>query len=288
MRFEAENTILSFEKALGLGANAVETDVCVTRDGHFVLWHDCHPDDKVAVARQAGAEKNGLYEPDAPSPGSKWRRAVPELTLEELRTHYGYVPRKGASVTGGRVEIALLDDFFEWSKGEERLELVCLDVKLGEDEAAAARDLAALVREGCRSGPVREGLSVAFLCPHEETLQAVLTESRRNPLGKNVWIFGDFEFPGGLDFANRFGMTCLSFGISRRFWAGFRDELRGVLAAREAGRIDKVFAWTVNEEEQLRELVRVGVDGIVTDDPALLRQVAGRKRGRDPAGPPPA
>ena len=41
----AENTIDSFAKAIELGADAIETDVCVTLDGHFVLWHDCHPDD---------------------------------------------------------------------------------------------------------------------------------------------------------------------------------------------------------------------------------------------------
>jgi glycerophosphoryl diester phosphodiesterase len=44
-----ENTLASFAKAIHLGADAIETDVCVTRDGHFVLWHDCRPDDKVAL-----------------------------------------------------------------------------------------------------------------------------------------------------------------------------------------------------------------------------------------------
>ena len=275
-RYEAENTIPSFEKALELGANAVETDVCVTRDGHFVLWHDCYPDDKVALVRQAGEEKDYLYGPDVPDLGSEWRRSVPELTLEELRAHYSYVPREGKGGATGRVGIALLDDFFEWSRTEERLDLVCLDVKLGEREAGAARDLASAIRDGRRSGRVRESLAVAFLCPQEETLQAVLTESRREPLGENVWIFGDFELPGALDFAKRFGTTCVSFGVSRRFWAGFRDELVRVLGAREEGRIDKVIVWTVNEEKRLRELVGLGIDGILTDDAGLLRRIVDR------------
>ncbi|HEU5249110.1 MAG TPA: glycerophosphodiester phosphodiesterase family protein [Thermoanaerobaculia bacterium] len=276
-RLEAENTIPAFEKALDLGANALETDVCVTRDGHFVLWHDCHPNDKVALARQAGEEKDYLYDPDVPDVGSEWRRAVPELTLDELRTHYGYVPREGKRGTKSRVEIALLDDFFEWSRRVEQLDLVCLDVKLGENEGAAARDLASVIRDGRRSGRIREDLAVAILCPHEETLQGVLTESRRESLGKNVWIFGDFELPGALDLAKRFRMTCVSFGVSRRFWAGFRDELKRVLAARANGRIDKVFVWTINEEKRLRELVSLGVDGVLTDDPALLRRIVERK-----------
>jgi len=34
----------------------------------------------------------------------------------------------------------------------------------------------------------------------------------------------------------------------------------------------KLYAWTVNEPPRMRELSRLGVDGITTDDPALLRR----------------
>jgi glycerophosphoryl diester phosphodiesterase len=273
-RFEAENTIPSFAKALDLGADGVETDVCVTGDGHFVLWHDCRPDEKVALARQAAAEKTYRYEPDVPRVGSKWRRPVNQLTLDELREHYGYVPRKGRG-RGDRVGIALLDDLFEWSKTEPRLQIVCIDVKLGETETAGTRELAALVREGRGSGRIREDLTVALLCPLEETLQAALSEARRESLGRNVWIFGDFELPGALETAKRFGVECVSSGVRRRVWAIFRKELEEVITAREGGRIDKVFVWTINEEDRLRDLVGLGVDGILTDDPALLRRIVG-------------
>ena len=269
-----ENTIDSFAKAIELGADAIETDVCVTLDGHFVLWHDCRPDDKVALVRQLKAEKTYRYEPDVPKPGSKWRLPVNQLTLEELRAHHGYVPRKGG---GKRVGIALLDDLFEWSKTERRLALICLDVKLGEDETAGSQELAARIREGRRVGRIREDLAVAFLCPREETLRAVLTESRREPLGKDVRVFADFELPGALDFAKRFGADCVSFGVSRRPWADFRDELGKVLAARDAGRIQSVIVWTVNDEKRLRELVGYGVDGILTDKPRLLRRIVSER-----------
>ena len=118
---------------------------------------------------------------------------------------------------------------------------------------------------------------VAFLCSQEETLQRVLTESRREPLGKDVWIFADFELPGALDFAKRFGADCVSFGVSRRPWADVRDELGKVLAARDAGRIQSVIVWTVNDEKRLRELVGYGVDGILTDKPRLLRRIVSER-----------
>lgn len=35
----------------------------------------------------------------------------------------------------------------------------------------------------------------------------------------------------------------------------------------------KVFVWTVNRAEDMEQLVRLGVDGIISDDPALVKQV---------------
>ncbi len=272
----AENTIDSFAKAVELGADAIETDVCVTRDGHFVLWHDCQPDNKVALFRQTGRE-GYLYEPDVPAVGSPWRKPVNELDLEDMRRHYGYVPREGERGPERRVPFILLDDLLGWLPTEERLVLVCLDLKLGEKETASARELAKFVRESRRSGRIPERVRVALLCPEQEILQALLTESRREPLGKDVWIFADFELPGALDFAKRFGADCVSFGVSRRPWADFRDELGKVLAARDAGRIQSVIVWTVNDEKQLRELVGYGVDGILTDKPRLLRRIVSER-----------
>jgi len=39
-----------------------------------------------------------------------------------------------------------------------------------------------------------------------------------------------------------------------------------------------VFVWTVNEEDDMEEFAEMGVDGIVTDDPALLKRVLSRRR----------
>ena len=278
-REAAENTIDSFAKAVALGADAIETDVCVTRDGHFVLWHDCRPDDKVALFRQAGRE-GYLYEPDVPAIGSPWRRPVSELALDELRRHYGYVPR-GGNVGQARVPIALLEDLFGWMQSEPRLALACLDVKLGEKETAAARDLARFLRDARRSGRIPERVRVALLCPEQEILQALLTESRRETLGPGTSIFADLEFPGALDFGKRFGADCVSLGIRRRTWPDFRGELGAILAARDAGRIDSVIVWTVNDEKKLRQLAGWHVDGILTDDAGLFRRII--SEGNPPA-----
>ncbi len=47
-----ENTLQSCRRALALGANALEVDLCMTSDGHLILWHDWDPDSLISVTRQ--------------------------------------------------------------------------------------------------------------------------------------------------------------------------------------------------------------------------------------------
>jgi glycerophosphoryl diester phosphodiesterase len=268
-----ENTVESFAKAIALGADAVEADLCVTRDGRFVLWHDCRPDDHVALVRQASGETY-LYEPSVPPVGSPWRRPVGDLDLADFLVHYGYVPSDDESGKE-RVPVALLEDLFTWARATPELALLCLDVKLGEKETSAARDLVRTFRDARRDGSLPAHVAVALLFPEKEILMAALTEERREPLCEGIRVFADFEYPGVLDFASRYGAKCVSMGIRRRFWTDFRDELGDVVASREKGRIESVIVWTENDEERLRELVALGVDGILTDEPALLRGIVG-------------
>jgi hypothetical protein len=65
-----------------------------------------------------------------------------------------------------------------------------------------------------------------------------------------------------------------------RLWPGFRQELGEVLAEREAGRLDRVVAWTFNEPAQLAELIRLGVDAILTDDAPVLRALLAERDRR--------
>ena len=47
----------------------------------------------------------------------------------------------------------------------------------------------------------------------------------------------------------------------------------------------EVFPWTVNDERALRDVLKMGVDGFVTDDPCEMRRILsemknGRNRGK--------
>ena len=64
-------------------------------------------------------------------------------------------------------------------------------------------------------------------------------------------------------------------GLFRRTWGDFRFEAGRVVRGRRRGRVESLVVWTVNEEDRLRAFAALGVDGIITDDPGLLRGIVG-------------
>jgi len=285
-RLEAENTLASFRRALELGANAIETDVCVTRDGRFVLWHDADPDETVARLRQAGGE-GLLFRPQVPAPGSALRRPVRELTESSLKRNYRYVRTEegpAGATTAREAPIATLPDLLAWAPRQEGLTDVLLDVKLAADQTAEARALIGVLRESAPSGGLGR-LTIRLLCPQAEIVHALVKHHRRRPDG--IRISADFELPGAPERALGTGAPDVSLGLGGRLWPGFRRDVARCVRARARGDFGSVIAWTINDPRRLRELVRIGVDGILTDDPVALRGIVGASV-ETPAEPTPA
>lgn len=273
-----ENTIESYARAVELGADAVEADICVTADGHFVVWHDADPGGEIALARQAGREEL-LFTPDVPPIGSPWRRAVAELTLAEFRRHYGYTRRRGglADLVGSDgppdVPAITLAELFAWADRERRIEHVFLDVKLAPTQVDRALDLLETVRQRVSREGAREGLAFHYLSPQREVLEAVAVRCRESPLPASFDVHADFELPGVLAGAREVGLRHVSMGVGQRFWNEFRREVASAVRARQRRVIDSVVVWTISEPDRLRDLVRLGVDGILTDDSRTLRAI---------------
>jgi len=282
-RHAPENTLASFRKALDLGADGIETDVCVTRDGCFVLWHDAEPSESVALARQVGAEGRYLYLPTLPPLGSDLRCPVRECQETTFLEHYGYVlAEKGFAnplreTPTPEVPPALLEDLLEWAPSEPRLKHVFLDLKPAVDQKDELVRLLHLVSDRVRRPDHRTDLTYHLLEAQREIVSALVAEARREPTSDSVRVTGDFELPGVVRGARRHGFVHVGMGAGRRTWGDFRFEVGRVLRARRRGDVESVVAWTVNHEDRLRELTALGVDGIVTDEPALLRAIVGSR-----------
>ena len=91
---QPENTLASFARALELGADALETDLHLTADGHVVASHDA------TLARMAGVPV-----------------AIRRATLDELRrcdVGWGFVDREGGRPFEGRgVRVPTLEEILD-------------------------------------------------------------------------------------------------------------------------------------------------------------------------------
>jgi glycerophosphoryl diester phosphodiesterase len=261
-----ENTITAFDAAIALGADAIETDVCVTADDELVLWHDNDPGDGVSLARGVGVED---FEFVANWPGvlKAQRQPVHEMTLAEMRRRCGYSRHQGifSGDEPPEVPFILLSDGLSWAASEPRLGELFLDVKLHPEHAERARLLLAAV-DGAR-------IPITLLLPHRELYEALRGERLR----PGVTLMPDFELPGALDECAALGARQVSMGYTkRRTWGDFERELAVVIAARDQGELDRVLVWTVNDIARLRALVAARVDAIITDEPAALRELIDR------------
>jgi glycerophosphoryl diester phosphodiesterase len=239
-----ENTLAAFEQAARLGADCVETDVRRTRDGAVVIFHD---DD---TARLTGA------------PGTIEARTLAEVRA--LDAGFAFTPGGGAYPWRGRgLVVPTL------AEALARFPSMRFNVDAKGEEPALAEALVAVVRA---AGAVdRVGLG-SFHDAQGERLRARCPEAAcylpQGPATAHVMAAKAgapaASAPGGWDYASLphrlHGMTVVDAEVLAWFHA------RGM----------PVHAWTVDEEAELRGLLALGVDGIVTDRPDVLARVLGR------------
>lgn len=287
-----ENTISAFSKALQQGANALEIDLCLTKDGVAVIWHDWDPDSSVALFREEGQEPYQGFKPRFPS--GELRKCVHELTLPELRKHYGYVRKDGKAVPANRpkTRIPTFEEFVRWAYRNRALKLVLLDLKIPADRpefvAPMLRDIQAALAK------YRPRFEVVGLTPAPEIFTALEAAEPGFPLCLDKEVVSALplatqeevkSFSTVLE-AERCGTTYASVGrptfLTLAPWELYGKIIQHDIDYRNQRRPDmKVIAWTINDPGELRELVAMGVDGILTDRPGRLAGKVLRRASKD-------
>ncbi len=240
-----ENTFPAFERAEALGAEAIEIDVHLSADGVVMVFHD---DDTARLTGAPGtieartaAEIAALdaawgFSPDGGRSFPLRRTAVRVPTLAATLERF---PRMRFSVDAKRPDPVLADALARTVHDAGAEERVCV----GSFFDAQARRLARLLPRACR-----------FL-PQRAAAWHVLAARSRVP---------GALCPRGWDLA----------ALPRRK-NGF-----GVVTPRTIAHFHRlgipVHVWTVDDEQEMRELLAMGVDGIITDRPDVLARVLGR------------
>jgi glycerophosphoryl diester phosphodiesterase len=231
-----ENTMASFRRAIELGAEALELDVQLARDGAVVVMHDPTLDRTTDGAGPVGAHT--LAELRAVDAGARW-------TTDGGRTF----PWRGRGVG-----IATLDELLE--------ELRDVPLIIEAKTAVVASPLArVLERHGARARVLVGSLVGRNLAPFAGAAwNRVATRAQGIALLTMAvagWPWGKLPYA-----ALAIPPTLGRFRLPMR---------RLTRAARRRGR--PLHVWTVNDEESAVRLWRAGVNALIGDDPALLLRV---------------
>lgn len=268
-----ENTLESFSQALALGANALEMDVSMTRDGHLVLWHDAI-DSLVNQGRPTGLCH--LVQP-------LQRRPIYELTLAEFNRDYGYERQ------GQRVAVTTLAAFVRQFARDARLRYFFLDLKLTEAQAYQVPHLFTSAMQILR--PFGGVPKAVFTTPYEAifTPFAEAAQHWYRTTGQQVALAFDTEGPQGIllgdwpsavqrnqSAGTRFalwGQPVITFQSSYAFLTQEVQRRDAINATRPAQERLRFIVWTLNDQDDLCAAVGLGVDGIITDEPGRLRHL---------------
>src|SRR3954464_13100676 len=230
-----ENTIASFDYGLSLGADGLEFDVRLSRDGVVVVHHDATLE---RTTNAAGPVSSLTADELARVDAAHW--FTPQSGSFPYREQGHGVPRLG-QVLSRYPGVPLIIELK--ANDPELARRVIEDV-----HAAGAADRVALGSFGWRA--LRAARHLEPLIPtgasREEVRLALYRSWVRWPLGKAA--YREFQVP------ERSGPTRI---VSRRF----------IAHAQRAGLAVKV--WTVNDPADMRRLLDWGVDALITDRPDL-------------------
>lgn len=285
-----ENTLAGFARALALGVTTLELDLGVSADGHVVVSHDRRLNP--ALTR---------------TPDGRWLQGplppVHSLTLAELRrfdvgrvdpaSRYARRFPHQRALDGERIP-TLAEALALAPRGGTGPVHLNVETKLSPLEPAltpppkvfahavvrAVRDAGAARRVTIQSFDWRTLRHVQSIAPEIQTAyltaqQEWLDNIEAGRPGVSAWTAGlDVDDHGG-------SVPELVHAAGGDVWSPYYRELDAAQMQRAKELDLRVIVWTVNEVPDMHRLVDMGVDGIITDYPDRLREVA-RRRGLVP------
>lgn len=281
---EVENTIPSFERAFNENANALEMDICLTKDNIPIVYHDWDPGSLVSILRQKGFEPYMKYKPIHPS--DEYDKPINQLTLDEVRKNILFTKKEDGNDEIVNTTIPTLEEVFAWSAGKDNLKYIFLDIKVPADQAKLVLMIAEKIQE------FKNKYQTKFEIVHETAEPEVLAVMQKHfPLNKYLL---DTDLPPGiilnpkkhsavniaLEKKNDFALMMRPRQVTVGSWATYRRVMNSdikIIAKRLKKSLDNIINYlvcaTISEKSEMKCLVKMGINGIMTDYPALLRTV---------------
>jgi glycerophosphoryl diester phosphodiesterase len=288
-----ENTLQSFANALSMGVTTLELDIGVTRDGAIIVSHErkLNPDlargpDGVYVAPpgtpfvQLRLEDVKQYDVGQIRPGSAYaaqfpdQHSVPGTRIPTLIEVFDLVRRSGDKNVRFNIETKIDPNHPEESPDPQRFVSLLLDLV----QAQGMNDRIMVQSFDWRT--------LQLVQKQAPTIPTVYLTQQKG-LGATIALDKATEWTAGFspdDYGHSLPRTIKAAGGA--IWSPYFGDVDADLIS-ESRRLGlKVVVWTVNKPDDIARMIDIGVDGIISDHPDLLRKVAGEKRIALPVGHP--
>ena len=287
-----ENSLPGFARALSLGVTTLELDLAMTADEHLVVTHDSKLNGDIAkgpdgayvgedgpLIRDLTLEQVKSYDIGTLRPGSgyagafKDQQAVPGTRMPTLAEIVALTERAGAAAIRFNIEVKV---------NPARPELTI------DRETFTRAAVAEIVRLGIAGRTTLQSFDWAVPMQAQKLEPALKTAYLTIARGRNDNIQrgrpGASPWLGGLDIDDFAGSAPKAVAqAGGAIWSPFFRDLtdEDLAVARELGL--KIIPWTVNDPQDMANLIERGVAGIITDHPDRLRVVLTEKNIALPA-----
>ncbi|MEO5761099.1 MAG: glycerophosphodiester phosphodiesterase [Vicinamibacteria bacterium] len=281
-----ENTLAAFAHALTLGVSTLELDTALTKDGILVVTHDSelNPD----ITRDAKGEwltKTG------PSMFSMTYAEILRYDVGRIKSGTPYAMRFKDQVAVEGQRIPKLSDVFALVKksGNTKVRFnieTKLDPRTPNATPNAQAFAEAVIKEIRRAGMEKRSTIQSFdwstlnvvkkMAPEIATV--CLTTQQGNDDNIGIGKPGPSAWLGGLD-VDDFGGSVPKVvkAAGGDVWSPNFGDVNEALVKEAHGLGLLVIPWTANDPADMARLIEMGVDGLISDRPDLLRTVLTEK-----------
>jgi glycerophosphoryl diester phosphodiesterase len=278
-----ENTLPSFANALSMGVDTLELDMGVTRDGVVIVSHErgLNPD----LARRP----DGQYI-DSGIPYIKL--TLPEVKsydVGQIRPGTAYAARFPEQLSIPGTRIPTLAEVFDLVRrsGDPHVRLN-IETKIDPTHPQESLDpqgfvsavLGVLRREHFTDRVMIESFdwrTLLLVQKQAPDIPTVYLTQQQQP-EENIYLDKRSPWTAGFDPVNYGGSVPRAVkAAGGRIWSPLYEDVTASSIAEAHALGLAVIVWTVNDPNDMSRLIDMGVDGIISDRPDLLRTVAGRK-----------
>lgn len=271
-----ENTMFAFREAVNtLGVDIIESDLYLTKDGYLVYNHDSYIDRTYNVNGDIS-----LSEVEAICEDETKRHYIRDMTLAELEQYnFGYyfedengerIYKDTDDFAEKGLQIATVDKLFEeFYESNPDLKFIVEIKNDGEMGYKACEILYNTLKkypeymDQIVIGTFHDEIETELKTKYTDLLRGAPTGTAAKFIITQIFKVNIFD---SSDFA------CLQ--IPTSYDVGIELNLDKATFIKRAHRRNvAVQYWTINDADEMRELIELGCDCIMTDDPKLLKSV---------------